>query len=158
MAHFAKLDENNVVENVITFSNEEVNKNGGDLSVEAENFVAARHGGTWKQTSYNNNFRKRYAGLGFTYDSVNDVFIPPKPYASWIFNSTEFNYEAPVTAPTKEQCDYTYNGEPYIYIPTWDEDTHQTWVAPHGDDNMYKWTGSAWEEITPTITHQEFYG
>jgi hypothetical protein len=53
MAHFAKLDENNIVETVITFSNQEVEENGGDQSVEAENFVAARHPGTWKQTSYN---------------------------------------------------------------------------------------------------------
>lgn len=157
MAHFAKLDENNVVETAITFSNEEVEANGGDLSVEAENFVAARHGGTWKQTSYNNNFRRRYAGQGFTYDPANDVFIPPQSFPSWTYNSTEFHYEPPVALPTKEQCDYNYNGEPYCYIPLWDEDTHQTWVAPHGDDNMYKWTGSAWEEITPTITREEFY-
>ena len=66
MAHFAELDENNIVLRVITFSNDEVNANGGELSVEAENFVAQRHGGTWKQTSYNDNFRKQYAGIGWT--------------------------------------------------------------------------------------------
>ena len=60
MAHFAKLDENNIVTEVITFSNQEVTDNGGDLSVEAENFVSARHPGTWKQTSYNHTFRKKY--------------------------------------------------------------------------------------------------
>ena len=83
MAHFAKLDENNVVETVITFSNDEVSANGGDLSVEAENFVAARHPGTWKQTSYNNSFRKQYAGIGYSYDASKDKFISPQPYSSW---------------------------------------------------------------------------
>ena len=75
MAHFAKLDENNIVTDVITFSNQEVIDNGGDLSVEAENFVAARHPGTWKQTSYNHTFRKKYAGIGDTYDPVKDKCI-----------------------------------------------------------------------------------
>jgi len=154
MAHFAKLDENNVVTQVITFSNEEVNANGGELSAEAENFVAARHGGRWKQTSYNGNFRKQYAGIGSTYDSVKDIFIKVQPYSSWTLDVNS-DWQPPVSYPTI--IEYDFNGEPYKYLPTWDETTHQTWVAPYGDDTMYKWNGSSWEQILPIITHQEYY-
>ena len=147
MAHFAELDNNNKVLRVITFSNKEVDANGGDQSVGAENFVSARHGGTWKQTSYNNNFRKRYAGMNFTYDPADDVFIPPKSFASWVYNSTEFHYEAPVAMPTEEQCNYTYNNEPFKYIwAKWDEDL-QKWTSLHGDDSVYQWDGTSWSPI-----------
>ena len=154
MAHFAELDNNNVVIRVITFSNKEVNENGGDLSVQAENFVAARHGGRWKQTSYNGNFRKQYTGIGDTYDPVKDIFIKEQPFPSWTLDVNS-DWKSPVFYPTI--INYDYNGEPYKYLPNWDETTHQTWVAPHGDDTMYKWNGSSWEQILPIITHQEFY-
>ena len=154
MAHFAKLDENNIVTQVITFSNKEVSENGGDLSVQAENFVSARHGGTWKQTSYNSNFRKQYIGIGGTYDPVKDIFIKSQPHPSWTLDINS-DWQPPVSYPTI--INYDYNDEPYKYLPTWDEETYQTWVAPYGDDTMYKWNGSSWEQILPIITHQEFY-
>tara|TARA_R110000772_G_scaffold44378_2_gene102155 strand:+ start:127 stop:600 length:474 start_codon:yes stop_codon:yes gene_type:complete len=153
MAHFAKLDENNIVTQVITFSNKEVNENGGDLSIGVENFVSAKHGGKWKQTSYNSSFRKKYTGIGDTYDSDKDIFISPQPFPSWTLD-TNSNWKSPIDYPTI--IEYDYNGEPYKYLPNWNETTHQTWVAPHGDDTMYKWNGSSWEQITPVITHQEF--
>ena len=84
MAHFAELNSSKVVLQVIVVSNTDVDAHGGDESVAAENFVATivpygTGGASWKQTSYNNNFRKRYAGIGYTYDSALDMFIVPKP-------------------------------------------------------------------------------
>jgi len=154
MAHFAELDNNNKVLRVITFSNKEVELNGGELSTQAEDFVSARHGGKWKQTSYNHNFRKQYAGIDFTYDPVKDIFIAPQPFPSWTLDENS-DWKPSVSYPTI--INYDYNGEPYRYLPSWDEKIHQTWVAPHGDDTMYKWNGSSWEQITPVITHQEYY-
>ena len=92
MAHFAELNSSKVVLQVIVVSNTDVDANGGDESVAAENFVATivpygTGGASWKQTSYNNNFRKQYAGIGYSYDSALDMFIVPKPYSSWSLNS-----------------------------------------------------------------------
>lgn len=123
MAHFAELDNNNIVLRVITFSNDEVNANGGDLSVNAENFVSARHGGSWKQTSYNNNFRKQYAGIGFKYDNIKDKFIRPKPYSSWSLDNND-DWKAPV--------EYSNNTNNYITI--WNEEE-------------LKWYGYTREEV-----------
>ena len=80
MSHFAKLDENNVVIQVIVVDN----KDTADASGVEKEYIGAAFcerllGGTWKQTSYNGNFRKTYAGLGYTYDAARDAFIPPKP-------------------------------------------------------------------------------
>ncbi len=80
MAHFAKIDENNVVIQVVVVDNKDTADASG---VEKEHIGAAflerLLGGTWKQTSYNGNKRKNYAGMGYTFDSVRDAFIPPKP-------------------------------------------------------------------------------
>ncbi len=80
MAHYAKLDENNVVIQVIVVDN----KDTADASGVEKEYIGAAFcerllGGTWKQTSYNGNFRKNYAGLGYTYDAARDAFIPPRP-------------------------------------------------------------------------------
>lgn len=80
MSHFAKLDENNVVIQVIVVDN----KDTADASGVEKEYIGAAYcerllGGTWKQTSYNGNFRKNYAGLGYTYDAARDAFIPPRP-------------------------------------------------------------------------------
>ena len=88
MAHFAELNSSNEVLQVIVISNTDVDANGGDESAEAETFVATivpygTGGVAWKQTSYNNNFRKQYAGIGCTYDASKNKFILPKPFASW---------------------------------------------------------------------------
>ena len=106
MAHFARLDENNIVQHVIVVSNDSVNANGGDYSVEAENYVKAKFGKdfpnhTWKQTSYNGNRRKQYALNGMTYDPVNDRFVKPKPegYDSWTLDNDSGDWKAPVARP-----------------------------------------------------------
>ena len=89
MAHFAELNSDNEVIRVVVISNDDVIANGGDYSSQAETFVSnliphSTDGMSWKQTSYNGNQRKQYAGLGFTYDSPKDKFISPKPFASWV--------------------------------------------------------------------------
>ena len=104
MAHFAELNNSNEVLRVIVISNEDVDANGGDESTQAETFVATivpynPTGVAWKQTSYNNNFRKQYAGIGYTYDASKDKFILPQPYPSWSLDSND-DWEAPVPVPT----------------------------------------------------------
>lgn len=84
MAHFAKLDENNTVLEVHCLHNNELlDQNGIEQEQKGIDFLVAWSGGYphWKQTSYNGNFRKNYAGLGYTYDAARDAFIPPKPSA-----------------------------------------------------------------------------
>jgi hypothetical protein len=103
VAHFAKLDDNNVVLEVNVVNNSDC----GDLPFpESEpvgiTFLTQWSGGysNWKQTSYNANFRKNYAGIGFVYDKVLDAFIPPKTFPSWLFNTETCHWEAPIPYPT----------------------------------------------------------
>jgi len=112
MAHFAELGENNTVLRVIVVDNKDIIDTAGQEqeSIGAE-FCRKLLGGTWKQTSYNANFRKNYAGVGYTYDSQRDAFVPPRPFASWILNETTCQWEPPVTMPN--------DGNQY----TWNEDT-----------------------------------
>ena len=130
MAHFAKLDENNVVIFVTVGRDEDNGK-------EAE--LTARTGDVYKQTSYNTRggvhyqadntpsadqskaFRKNYAGLGYTYDAGRDAFIPPKPYASWLLNEDTCLWESPIPYPT----DVGTPENPKLY--RWDEETI-SWV------------------------------
>ena len=97
MSHFAKLD-NNIVTQVI---------------VAEQDFINSGHVGDsflWVQTSYNGNFRKNYAGIGYTYDKGRDAFIPPKPYPSWLLNEDTCLWDAPVAMPDDDQR-YTWNEE-----------------------------------------------
>jgi hypothetical protein len=116
MAHFAKLDENNVVTQVIVVSNKDCSDASG---VEKEYIGAAfcekLFGGTWKQTSYNGKIRKNYAGIGYSYNADIDAFVPPKPFASWVLNNETANWEAPVPMPADEK------------MYSWDEAT-QSWI------------------------------
>lgn len=89
MSHWAKLDNNIVVEVL-------VGPNYGD---EGEAFFEAL-GGTWVKTSYNGNIRKNYAGIGYTYDTDRDAFIAPKPFNSWLLDEDTCQWQAPVTYPT----------------------------------------------------------
>ena len=80
MAHFAKLDENNIVLAVHVVNNDVITVNGVESEQAGIDFLSDLHGHTkWKQTSYNGNFRKNYAGIGYTYDEARDAFIAPKP-------------------------------------------------------------------------------
>jgi len=110
MAHFAQL-ENNIVKQVIVVSNEDTSD---ENNVENEEigiaFCSNPLGGTWKQTSYNGNIRKNYAGIGYTYDESRDAFIAPKPYNSWLLDETTCQWKAPVNYPTDDKR-YTWNEE-----------------------------------------------
>jgi hypothetical protein len=115
MAHFAQLDENNVVTQVIVVANQELLDNGVESEAKGVAFCTNILGGNWKQTSYNGNFRKNYAGVGYTYNESLDAFVPPQPYNSWILDETICQWKAPVDYPT--------DGKLY----SWDEAT-QSWV------------------------------
>lgn len=99
MAHFAQLDNNNVVVQVIVVSNNELIDNGQESEAKGIAFCQSLFGGNWKQTSYNGNIRKNYAGVGYTYDSNRDAFIPPKPFNSWLLNELTCTWQAPVPYP-----------------------------------------------------------
>jgi len=98
MAHFAKLDNDNKVLEVNVVANAALDLANEEASGVA--FLTEWSGGytNWKQTSYNNNFRKQYAGIGYTYDAVNDVFIAPQPFASWSLDQN-FDWQAPTPRP-----------------------------------------------------------
>ena len=111
MAHYALLDENNVVVQVITGVDENIIQTDldgtevGGSSEAWETFYATRpwlNAAGCKRTSYNNNIRKNYAGIGYAYDSERDAFIPPKPYNSWILNEDTCRWDAPTPYPTEE--------------------------------------------------------
>ena len=124
MAHFAEIDENNIVLRVNVVNNEVITDGDG---VEQEqlgaDFLIGLLGGTWKQTSYNTRggvhslegtpFRKNYAGIGYTYDATRDAFIELQPFPSWTLNEDTCIWEAPVAYPSDSiQCN-------------WDEDAYQ---------------------------------
>ena len=123
MAHFAQLDENNVVTQVIVVDNKDCSDANG---VEKESigiaFCERLFGGNWKQTSYNGNMRKNYAGIGYTYNADIDAFVPPKPFASWILDNDTAQWNAPVAMPE----DAGTGEPPKMY--SWDEAT-TSWVA-----------------------------
>ena len=96
MAHYAYLDENNIVTQVIVGIEETELIEGLDPETWYGNF----RGQTCKRTSYNGNMRKNYAGIGYTYDADRDAFIPPKPFASWVLNEESCLWQAPVPYPT----------------------------------------------------------
>ena len=118
MAHFAQLDENNVVTQVIVVSNNELlDANGQEREELGVAFCQRLFGGNWKQTSYNHNMRVRYAGIGYSYNADLDAFVPPKPYASWTLNTETASWEAPTPMPTTEGKLYSWNEE----TTSWDE-------------------------------------
>jgi hypothetical protein len=122
MAHFAKLDENSVVTQVIVIANEHTSDaNGVEKEYIGAAFCERLFGGTWKQTSYNSNIRKNYAGIGYTYNANIDAFVPPKPYESWVLNNETAQWEAPVPMPADAGT-----GEPPKKY-SWDEAT-TSWV------------------------------
>lgn len=99
MAHFAKLDDNNIVQQVIVVDNNVLLQDGVEIEQLGIDFCKNLLGGNWLQTSYNSNFRKNYAGIGFFYDSIKDAFIPPKPFPSWVLNEETCRWEAPIPKP-----------------------------------------------------------
>ena len=107
MAHFAKLGVGNIVEQVIVVSNDiaTTEQAGVDFINQLYNTRDV-----WKQTSYNNNIRKNFAGIGYHYDQQRDAFIPPKPYNSWILNEDTCQWQSPIPYPNDENR-YKWNEE-----------------------------------------------
>ena len=115
MAHFAEIDNFNVVQQVIVVANDVLlDEDGVEQEALGAAFCADLLGGTWKQTSYNGTIRKNFAGAGFSYDATRDAFLAPRPYVSWTLNEETCQWEAPVPYPT--------DGNDY----RWDEAT-QAW-------------------------------
>jgi len=124
MAHFAQLDDDNVVLQVIVVhDNDCKDADGNESEATGVAFCKALLGGTtrWKQTSYNGTIRKNYAGIGYQYDPIRDAFIAAKPYPSWLLNETTCRWAAPTEMPD--------DGKIY----TWDEAT------------------ISWIEVTPDV-------
>jgi len=115
VAHYAFLDENNIVTEVITGRNEDEVVDG--ISNWEKHYEEFRPGLTCKRTSYHGNIRKNYAGVGFTYDEDRDAFIMPKPFASWILDEDTCRWQAPAPMPTDDK----------LYV--WDEAT-TSWIEP----------------------------
>lgn len=113
MANWAKLDENNIVTNVIVWDNNDPNGDDG------EQMIHEIFGGRWVQTSYNRNFRNNFASVGFTYNEDLDVFIPPKPANDWVQTKDGLGWEPPISKPD--------DGELYV----WDMDNSK-WIKPVG--------------------------
>ena len=142
MAHFCKLDENNIVTQVIVVSNDDIKDvNGVEVEEIGVAFCKKLLGAdtNWKQTSYNNNFRVRYAGISYTYNEELDAFIPPKPWPSFVLNNTTADWQSPLgAAPTLTEEEIASRS-----FYRWDEDAYQA-------DNTTGWvleTPPAPEEV-----------
>jgi hypothetical protein len=115
MAHWAELDENNVVIRVT------VGNNNDPVGDEGYSWIMENLGGRWIKTSYNGNIRKNFAGVGYKYDEALDAFIPPQPYPSWVLNS-ECNWIPPVAVPSDMIQIYPDNSITGTKFYTWNED------------------------------------
>jgi hypothetical protein len=123
MAHFAKLDDYNVVLAIHVVNNDVITVDGVESEQAGIDFLTNLHGHTlWKQTSYNGTIRKNYAGIGYTYDAGRDAFIPPQPWASWTLNETTCQWEPPVAYPT--------DGKRYGWF-----EPNQQWIELTGPQN-----------------------
>jgi len=123
MAHFAKLDENNVVTQVIVVDNKDITDphTGQEDEILGIAFCKRLLGGNWKQTSYNNSMRVRYAGIGYLYNAALDAFVPPQPYASWTLDNETADWVSPLgPAPllTVEELNK-------LIFYSWDEEAYQ---------------------------------
>jgi len=156
MAHFAELesktdptgftsDTHLVVKRVVVVGNDCV---PSDEHVDGETWcINFFKGGTWKQTSYNNNFRKKYAGIGDVYNASKNKFLSPQPFKSWSLDSSD-DWQAPITYPS------TTSGSGFFYKISWNETKYQAdnntgWEATKSNDTsdpktVYNWNGSAW--------------
>ncbi len=144
MAHFAELDENNIVLRVCVVANAHV---PSDMHIDGETWCANFFGGTWKQTSYNNNFRKQYAGIGMNYNASKNKFLNPQPHKSWALDGSD-DWQAPITYPS------TTSGSGFTYNISWNETKYNAnnntgWEATKSNDDaetktVYNWNGSAW--------------
>ena len=161
MAHFAKLNSDNVVETVNVFSNDDIDANGGDYSAEAESWINGKWGGTWKQCSYNKKQRGEFPGPSWNWSPSKEKFYLPRPIdyagnscASWTLNTDTLVWVPPTAHPGDSAREYTEDGIQKAMVVRWDESAKK-WRAckdgPYGDC-LTEWywnpSSSAWEEIT----------
>ena len=138
MAHFAQIDGNNIVQQVIVVSNDDCLDSDGSQSKLGIPFCKNLLGAdtNWVRTSYNNNIRFRYAGIGMKYDSTNDVFYEQQPYPSWVLNTSTWVWDAPVAMPDDAGVDDAENPTEFVEYD-WDEDstswTNRTVVTLNGN-------------------------
>lgn len=119
MAHFAEIDNKNRVLRVVVVPDEQEHRGSQYLSVDLG------LGGDWIQTSYNHQFRKQFAGVGYIYDEINDVFVAPRPWASWVLNET-FDWMPPVPRPEDIIDEENHTSTSWIWnedIQNWEEIT-----------------------------------
>jgi hypothetical protein len=141
MAHFAEIDLNGKVLRVNCACNQDIANNGGEQSEQAAKHFEttsplSENGVKWIQTSYNNNFRKQYAGIGYTFDSTKNKFITPQPFASWSLDASD-DWQAPVAYPT-----VTTYGDNVKYFISWDE-AGQRWIGKDAQENEFAWIPSS---------------
>jgi len=141
MAHYAELDINNKVIRVLTACNQDIATHGGELSEEAANYFGTytpflENGVKWVQTSYNNNFRKQYAGIDYTYDANKDKFISPQPFTSWSLDSND-DWQSPVAYPS-----ITTYGDNITFSISWNE-VEQKWIGKDNENNEFTWISSS---------------
>ncbi len=119
MAHFAEIDNNNIVQRILVVSNSNASNEAAGIA-----FCKALLGSdtNWVQTSYNDNIRHRFAAIGMKYDATNDVFYKQQPYASWTLNTSTWEWEPPVPEPDDAGFDDEDNPTQLVQY-TWDEDT-----------------------------------
>ena len=113
MAHFAQIENGTVTQGIVV-SNNELLVDGIEVESKGVEFCQSLFGGIWVQTSYNNNIRKQYAGIGFTYDADADEFVAPQPFPSWSLDSNN-DWQAPAPMPTDGK-DYYWNEETATWI------------------------------------------
>ena len=115
MAHFAEINDQSIVQQVVVVANDVLlDENGVEKEALGVSFCEQIFGGSWKQTSYNGNFRKNFAVVGYSYDATRNAFLPPRPFASWTLDEENCHWQAPVAHPSD---DNEYE---------WDE-TNQAW-------------------------------
>jgi len=123
MAHFAKLDENNVVTQVIVVDNKDITDphTGQEDEILGIAFCKKLLGGNWKQTSYNNSMRVRYAGIGYSYNAALDAFVPPQPHDSWTLDNETADWVSPLgAAPELTEAEVEA-----MSFYRWDEEAYQ---------------------------------
>ena len=151
MAHFAEIelktdptgfttDQKWIVKRVVVVGNDVpaglTTLGQNDMHPDGESYCKKLFkGGEWKQTSYNNNFRDKFAGRGMIYDATNDVFYSQQPYASWTLNTTDWKWDPPVAYPSVEFEEI--NGEQFYYRLEWSE-ANQQWLGYRSGD-QYEW-------------------
>ena len=125
MAHFADLDENNTVTQVIVVHNNELlDADGNESEQKGIDFCVAHFGGRWVQTSYNGKMRKQYASAGHTYNQSADLFVAPQPFPSWTLDS-DYDWQAPTPLPDHVPGEFSW---------TWNEET-LAWDAEEINDD-----------------------